>query len=129
MGKLAKAGSAAGARWHEAPDVEQLRLAAAAWTGDELRDRASDRLFLATFAIYLVKHFRAEEDRLERTNVPGWKWHRREHRRLVKQLRDLMDDLLLGLEVTPRIHQFLEAWRIHQDNVSLRKDAAGTRGH
>ncbi|NWJ40989.1 MAG: hemerythrin family protein [Geothrix sp.] len=129
MGKLAKASGAMAGGWQVAPDVEQLSAAAAAWRAEGLGDRSSNRQFLATFAIYLVKHFRTEEDRLERVNAPGWAWHRREHRRLVKQLRDLMNDLDLGLEVSPRIHQFLEAWRIHQETASLRRDAGSSRGH
>lgn len=129
MGKLAKTSMTTEGRWQAAPDVEQLSMAAQAWRTEDRRDQSSDRRFLAIFAIYLVKHFRAEEDRLERMNAPGWKWHRREHRRLVKQLRDLMNDLDLGLEVTPRIHGFLEAWRIHQETASLRRDAVSSRGH
>ena len=129
MGKLAIPRNRTEGHWQAAPDVEQLSMAAQAWCMEDLRDRSSDRCFLATFAIYLVKHFRAEESRLERMNAPGWKWHRREHRRLVKQLRDVMNDLELGLEVTPRIHGFLEDWRIHQETASLRRDAVGLRGH
>ncbi len=129
MGKLAKTSTTTEGCWQAAPDVEQLSRAAQAWRREELRDQSSDRRFLATFAIYLVKHFRAEESRLERMNAPGWKWHRREHRRLVKQLRAVMNDLDLGLEVSPRIHGFLEAWRIHQETASLRRDAASSRGH
>jgi hemerythrin len=104
-------------------------MAAAAWRAGAPADRRSNRLFLALFAVYLVKHFRTEEHRLDRTKAPDRARHRMEHRRLVRQLRDVMMDLDLGVEVTQAIHGFLEAWRLHQESASLRRVPPGSLGH
>jgi hemerythrin len=104
-------------------------MAAAAWCAADPAERPSNRQFLAMFAIYLVKHFRAEETRLDRAAAPDRAWHRMEHRRLVRQLRDVMMDLDLGLEVTAAIHGFLDAWRLHQESVSPRRAPTGSLGH
>jgi hypothetical protein len=122
MGRLGKLHGLVEGPWFEMPDVNQLQRAADTWfAGDSLR-QGMNQQFMTTFAIYLVKHFRAEEARLERAHAPGQRWHLREHHRIVRQLRDLMIDMELGLDVTNGIHRLLEAWRIHQESAALRRD-------
>ena len=115
--------------WSPAPDVDQLRMAAASWCAGGSGDPLSNGRFLSMFAVYLVKHFRAEEDRLDRAKAPDRVWPRQEHRRLVKQLPELLADMELGLDVTRGIHGFLDAWRLHQESVSLRADPTGLLDH
>jgi hemerythrin len=122
MGKLGRTDRMEAGSWLVAPDLTQLNLAASAWRDRGARDQRSNRQFLDLFAVYLVKHFRAEEVRLECQNDPGLVWHRREHRRLVRRIWDLMSDERLGLDVTEGIHQFLEAWLLHQLSVGARMD-------
>jgi hemerythrin len=112
-----------------APDVEQLKVAGETWLRGASKDRLSNRLFLDLFAVYLVKHFRAEETRLQRMADPGLPWHRQEHRRLVRQTWGLMSDDLLGLDVTDGIHRILEAWALHQVSASLRPELPKAVGH
>ena len=121
----------AAARWCPVPDLDHLRRAASSWCVGAPADRQSNRLFLSLFAVYLVKHFRTEENRLDRTQAPDRAWHRKEHRRLVQHLRDVMmdQDQDLGVEVTQAIHGFLEAWRIHQAFACLRRAPTGSLGH
>jgi hemerythrin len=103
-----------------APDVAQLNQVAEAWRDRGAKDQHSNHQFLDLFAIYLVTHFRAEEMRLEQQKAPGLVWHRNEHRRLVRRIWDLMGDVRFGLDVTEGIHQFLEAWFLHQQSVGVR---------
>lgn len=105
--------------WSVLPDVEQLQRVVDVWRGRDHDDPQRDRAFLSTFAVYLVKHFRAEEDRLDRAKAPDRTWHRAEHRRLVQQLHSVMCDLELGLEAAPAIHGFLDAWQLHQQAAPL----------
>jgi hypothetical protein len=105
--------------WLVLPDVDQLQRAAQAWRGLECADPQRDRAFLSTFAVYLVKHFRAEEDRLDRAKTPDRAWHRAEHRRLVQHLHGVMGDVERGLEAAPAIHGLLEAWQAHQQRSAL----------
>lgn len=123
MGRLEKVHGVAEGPWFEMPDVNQLQIAADAWFASDARDQGMNQRFLTTFAIYLVKHFRAEEARLEQAHAPGQRWHLKEHHRLVRQLRDVMLDVELGLDVTGGIHRLLETWRIHQEIAALRRDA------
>lgn len=129
MRGLRKAEGAVEAPWCPVPDVDHLGRAAASWCAGAPADRPSNRLFLALFAVYLVKHFRAGEHRLYRAKAPDRAWHRKGHRRLVQQLRDVKMDQDLGVEVARAIHGFLEAWRIHQESASLRRAPAGSLGH
>ena len=129
MGAFGKARGMAETPWSPMPDVDHLRMAATAWCMADPAERPSNGQFLAMFAVYLVKHFRAEENRLDRTMAPDRVWHRKEHRRLVQQLHDVMIDMDLGLEVTGAIHGFLEAWRLHQESASLRRTRPGSLGH
>ena len=124
-----KAEGAVDAPWCPVLDVDHLRMAAASWCVGAPADRQSNRLFLSLFAVYLVKHFRTEEDQLDRTQAPDRAWRRKEHRRLVQHLRDVMLDQDLGVELTQAIHGFLEAWRIHQASACLRRAPTGSLGH
>ncbi len=129
MGKLGRPEVTAEVPWAVVPDVEQLNQAAEAWLGLVLRDPLANRRFLDRFATYLVKHFRAEETRLERLRDPGLSWHRGEHRRLVRRIWELMSDEALGLDMTEAIHAFLEAWRAHQEAAAYRPGAPGSTSH
>jgi hypothetical protein len=108
-------------------EAEELRMVAEAW--QEGSGGLPNRLFLSMFAIYLVKHFRAEEDQLDRTNAPDRNSHRHEHHRLVQQLRNLMSDTEFGLEVTRGIQTFLEDWRHHQEGVRFHLARGTHLGH
>ena len=66
MGKLGRPEVTTEVPWAVVPDVEQLNQAAEAWLSLVPRDPRVNRRFLDRFATYLVKHFRAEETRLER---------------------------------------------------------------
>jgi hemerythrin len=112
-----------------ARDVDQLNRLAEAWRDRAPMERFSNRQFLTTFAIYLVKHFRAEEFRLQRMAAPGLTWHKQEHRQLVRQIWALMNDEALGLDMTDGIQTFLEAWRLHQEVSSRRRDAVPPLSH
>jgi hypothetical protein len=118
-----------GGRWPVAPDVDQLKAAAEVWQRNPTKDGPSNHRFLDLFAVYLVKHVRAEELRLQRSADPGLSWQRREHRRLVGRIRDLMGDGALGLDVTEGIQGFLEAWGLHLVATSLRGPVAPDLGH
>ena len=129
MGKLGKTQGVVAGNWYATSDVNQLKMAANTWVASEPKDRESNRQFMTTFAVYLVKHFRAEEGRLERTHAPGQPWHLREHRRLVRKLRDLLGDMELGLDVTDGIRRLLEAWHVHQESAALRRETRSPMGH
>jgi len=115
-------------RWPVAPDVDHLKAAAEVWQRGATKDGSSNRRFLDLFAVYLVKHVRAEELRLQRRADPALSWQRQEHRRLVGRIRNLMDDGALGLDVTEGIQGFLEAWGLHL-LTSLRGSVAPDQGH
>lgn len=129
MSSLGNVSGVVQGRWVPVPDVDHLRTAAASWCAGDPEDQLSSRLFLSMFAVYLVKHFRTEDERLDRTKAPDRIWHHKEHRRLVRQLRDLMTDIALELDVTLGIHAFLETWRLHQESASLRRAPTDSRGH
>ena len=129
MGKLGRPDVTTEVPWAVVPDVEQLNQAAEAWLSLVPRDPRVNRRFLDRFATYLVKHFRAEETRLERLRDPGLCWHRGEHRRLVRRIWELMSDEALGLDMTEGICAFLEAWRIHQEAAAYRPGASGPSSH
>ena len=129
MGKLGRPEVTAEVPWAAVPDVEQLSQAAEVWLGQMPRDPLANRRFLDRFAIYLVKHFRAEETRLERLRDPGLSWHRGEHCRLVRRIWELMSDEALGLDRTEGITAFLEAWRVHQEAAAYRPGAPGASRH
>jgi len=113
VGELSKEKTGA-KTWTVMADTDHLQWAADAWCNLMLSDRISDRLFLSVFAVYLVKHFRAREERLVLSRAVDIKRHQLEHARLVQQLRSLMENLDLGMNVKPGIHRFLEDWRAHQ---------------
>ena len=123
MGRLEKVHGMVEGPWFELPDINQLQIAADTWFAGDPMNHGMNQQFLTTFAIYLVKHFRAEEARLEQAHAPGQRWHLKEHHRLVRHLRDLMLDVELGLDVTKGIRRLLEAWRVHQESVALRQEA------
>ncbi len=129
MGNLGRPEISAERSWIAVSDVEQLNQAAEAWLGLVPSDPLTNRRFLDRFAIYLVKHFRSEETRLERLQDPGLPWHRGEHRRLVRRIWELMSDEALGLDMTESIQGFLEAWRIHQEAAAYRPGAPGLSSH
>ena len=129
MGKLDTTRGASDGQWFEAPDVVLLKTAAEGWREGAAKDRLSNRRFLDLFAVYLVKHFKAEEARLKAKDAPGQAWHRQEHLRIVRRIWDLMSDVSLGLEVTDGIHRLLEAWFLHQEAAAQRRDEQGFSGH
>ena len=110
---------------------EPLKRAAELWyTSPALqKDPHWNRQFVAQFAVFLVQQFRTEEEQLFRARAPQRERLQRENRQLVLHLRDLLADLERGLEVTPRIQQFLDAWWEHQAGLAPRTEAAGHSGH
>ncbi len=129
MGNLKRPEAPGERPWTPVSDVEQLSQTAEAWRGLLPRDPLANRRFLDRFAIYLVKHFRAEETRLERLRDSGLSWHRGEHRRLVRRIWELMSDEALGLDMTEPIQGFLEAWRAHQEAAAYRPGAPESSSH
>ena len=83
------------------PVAHPLKVAAAFWEACPAfqKDAQKDRQFLATFAIYLVQHFRAEESRLLRARTPKLARYRVENHLLALRLCDLMADAEVGLDV------------------------------
>ena len=77
-------------------------------------DERCNRRFLSTFAIYLVKQFRSEEERLRLARHQDLKCRINDNHRLAQHLRELMLDLDLGIDVTRGIRTFLGAWMRHR---------------
>ena len=108
-----------------------MQRAAEAWSANPpfQQDPQVNRQFMVQFAIILVQQFRTEEERLLRARAPQFARRRGENQRLALRVRDLLADLGLGLEVTPSIQQFLEAWRDHQQGLSGCAEAEAPREH
>jgi hemerythrin len=129
MSRVRKARVEVEERWFEAPYLTQLKMAAVAWRDGASKDLFSNHRLLDLFAVVMVKHFKAEEIRLERMHDTGLAWHRREHFQLVRQLWELMSDEHLGLDVTEGIHRFLEAWLLHEEPGYLRREDPSSTTH
>lgn len=112
------------------PEEPLKRVAETWYTSPALqKDPQWNRQFVAQFAVFLVQQFRAEEEQLLRARAPQRARLRSENQRLVLYLRDLLADLELGLEVTPRIQQFLDAWWVRQAGLASGAETAGHSGH
>jgi len=123
MGKVDTATERAGGGWPSLSDDQALNLEAAAWlaSASELVPPHRNQQFLSTFAIYLVKQFRTEEDQLRLAKAGSLAIRVGENHRLAEQLRGLMRELELGLEVTPGIRAFLLDWQRHRQRPAARR--------
>ena len=117
--------------WLPPSDDQTLALEAAAWLAQVGRatEVQRDRRFLSTFAIYMVKQFRTEEDRLRLTPNEDLAFRIAANHRLAHRLRELILDLELGLEVTMGIRTFLRIWMANRQQPSRRPLSRGVSEH
>ena len=113
------------------PDLLELKLEVMVWERNPICQKNAhlNRQFLASFAINLVQRFRVEEAQLKQAKSPALANRRKANRHLALRLRNLMAAADQCLDVTGDIQTFLEAWRLHQEQVPVWQAAVAGKGH
>lgn len=75
------------------------------------RDREIIREIIFELVHYTEYHFSAEEELMRRYKYPAYEAHKAEHTRFIKEVRELIDDMVHGkVALSDKALNFLNSW-------------------